>query len=237
MKELNEIGSGGGCILAHCMGLGKTLTSICFTLTLLSSPLMTKIVDPLVQKETKDNEAKRKTEEKLQRRNARKDQALLKDGMVNGSDGDDEDDSEDNESIGLPAFMLDIPIKKLFHKILILAPVNTVQNWFDEYNRWTPAELKSYTKVRLLTSAIKIVDRMRVLRAWSTEGGILILGYELFRTLTGNSDDSVSISGTKSNSKKSLAMKSGKAQPQGISPSLQAEARRWADEYRYIVCM
>ena len=237
MKELNEIGSGGGCILAHCMGLGKTLTSICFTLTLLSSPLMTKIVDPLVQKETKENEAKRKTEEKLERKNARKDEALLKDGMVNGSDGDDEDDSEDNESIGLPAFMLDIPIKKLFHKILILAPVNTVQNWFDEYNRWTPAELRSYTKVRLLTSAIKIADRMGVLRAWSTEGGILILGYELFRTLTGNSDDSVSISGTKSNSKKSLAMKSGKAQPQGISPSLQAEARRWADEYRYIVCM
>ena len=237
MKELNEIGSGGGCILAHCMGLGKTLTSICFTLTLLSSPLMTKIVDPLVQKETKDNEAKRKTEEKLERKNARKDEALLKDGMVNGSDGDDEDDSEDNESIGLPAFMLDIPIKKLFHKILILAPVNTVQNWFDEYNRWTPAELRSYTKVRLLTSAIKIADRMGVLRAWSTEGGILILGYELFRTLTGNSDDSVSISGTKSNSKKSLAMKSGKAQPQGISPSLQAEARRWAYYYRCIVCL
>ena len=238
MNELSERGSGGGCILAHCMGLGKTLTSICFTITLLSSPLMTKIADPIAQKKVEEMETKRK-EETLRRRNARKGKALLKDGMKS-DDEDNEDDSEDNESIGLPAVILETPMKRLFQKILILAPVNTVKNWFDEYHRWTPPELKSYTKVKLLTASIKKTNRMSILRSWSSEGGVLILGYDLFRSMTGEddtkvgidiSDDNVDISAAKDNSKRSRVDKFSTARsrrPDPIQERDQAEARRLA---------
>lgn len=197
---MNKVGSGGGCILAHCMGLGKTLTTICFTLTLLSSPQLTAIRCPLaVAEQIKNNELK-KIESKKLKKQEKADLKLLREGMGNENeneekngenkdeknDDDESDSDEDNASIGLPQFMLDTPLKQLFHKILVLAPVNTLKNWQDEYIRWTPSELRSHTNVRLLSSGTSGVDRMKLLRSWNNEGGVLILGYELFRIMTGN---------------------------------------------------
>ena len=247
-KEVNKTGSGGGCILAHCMGLGKTLTTICFTLTLLSSPSLTSIIDPVALYEEKERK-ERIEKEKIARKKARKaekaDLKLLREGMENGNmdedendnnngKDDDDDDNDDDMSIGLPSVIENVPLKRLFHKILILAPVNTLQNWFNEYINWTPIELVGHTNVKLLSSSTKNNDRMKMLRSWNNDGGVLILGYELFRIMT---------EGTKKNSDYGVGIGSsgesdlgtdGKAKPIKGQPltadqgkkSEQAEARR-----------
>jgi SNF2 family DNA or RNA helicase len=79
-------------------------------------------------------------------------------------------------------------MKNLFHRILVLAPVNTLSNWFEEYRNWTPPELRGHTNVRLLVSSVPEKDRIKMLKAWYDEGGVLIMGYEMFRLMTGDPD-------------------------------------------------
>jgi SNF2 family DNA or RNA helicase len=156
--EVAKKGSGSGCILAHCMGLGKTFTTICFTLTLLSSPLLTDLKDPVAVAEQEDLDKIRAEKEK---------------------DGDSE----------LPSVITAVPIKPLFHKILILAPVNTLKNWEDEYRNWTPPELQGHTNVKLISAVTPRLNRLKILRIWHTEGGVLIMGYEMFRLMCGPATD------------------------------------------------
>ena len=156
--EVAKKGSGSGCILAHCMGLGKTFTTICFTLTLLSSPLLTDLKDPVALAE----------QEELDKIRAAKEE-----------DGDTE----------LPAVITAVPVKPLFHKILILAPVNTLKNWEDEYRNWTPEELQGHTNVKLISAVTPTVNRLKILRTWHADGGVLIMGYEMFRLMCGPAAD------------------------------------------------
>ena len=149
-------GSGGGCILAHCMGLGKTFTTICFTLTLLSAPLLTSLIDPIA-------EAEKIEKDKLH-----------------------EIQKKEPGYVDIPDIIKNQPLKNLFHTVLILAPVNTLKNWEDEYRNWTPVELRGHTNVRLITAGVDEATRIRKLRQWHTEGGVLIMGYNMFRLMTGD---------------------------------------------------
>ena len=199
--EAKKKGSGGGCILAHCMGLGKTFTTISFTLTLLSSPLITELRDPTALAERVEEERIR--DEKL----------------YNG------------EISALPLSLINTPVRSLIHKVLILAPVNTLKNWEDEYRNWTPVELQGHTNVKLIISVTPEAMRMKILRSWNTDGGVLIIGYEMFRRLTGNvteattaADDAVAAANDKSSSQTT-----GRTKP--LTPAekrreSQAEARR-----------
>ena len=134
------------------MGLGKTLTVIAFTVTLLTNPKITSI---------KINENKQL--------------AKLSDSI----------ESTQSNLISSP-----IPnpnSRLLIQCILIIAPKNTLQNWKEEYRRWTPFELTDYTRVKLLEATdTKSADRLSILRKWHNEGGVLIMGYSLFLILTDN---------------------------------------------------
>jgi SNF2 family DNA or RNA helicase len=142
------------------MGLGKTFTTICFTLTLLSSPLLTDLKDPVAVAEQEELDKIRAEKEK---------------------DGDTE----------LPSVITAVPIKPLFHKILILAPVNTLKNWEDEYRNWTPPELQGHTNVKLISAVTPRLNRLKILRIWHTDGGVLIMGYEMFRLMCGPATDNM----------------------------------------------
>lgn len=108
---LGSNAKGHGCILAHCMGLGKTLQSIALMHTLYT-----------------------------------------------------------HEYLGLTKFM-------------VLAPLNVCENWGIEVDKWTGSlgqPLSSWN----LQGCTDYKERLDLCTEWSEDGGILVLGYSLFRMLT-----------------------------------------------------
>ncbi|XP_050319322.1 transcriptional regulator ATRX-like [Bactrocera neohumeralis] len=69
-------------------------------------------------------------------------------------------------------------------KVLVLCPKSTVMNWADEIDRWLgPLKPKYYT----FHDTSDINDKIQILKDWSqataNAAGILLIGYEAFRTL------------------------------------------------------
>lgn len=79
-----------------------------------------------------------------------------------------------------------IPRKLRRMRTLILCPASLIDNWQDEFFKWTTQEATGTLWV--LTAQLNKRGRLSILKEWSTDrrGGILLLGYELFRTLIGN---------------------------------------------------
>lgn len=103
---------GSGCILAHCMGLGKTLSLIAFIHTVLVNSKKTKV-----------------------------------------------------------------------HTCMVVAPLNTILNWQYEFEMWQEFTKKE-VDVYELSSVKQNVDRAAVLKNWQSSGGVVIIGYDMFRNLT-----------------------------------------------------
>ncbi|KAF7271451.1 hypothetical protein GWI33_015673 [Rhynchophorus ferrugineus] len=107
--------AGSGCILAHCMGLGKTLQVITLSHTLLLNSEKTKV-----------------------------------------------------------------------EKVMVVCPVNTVLNWRNEFAKWVPKNddvFEVYELVSCRTASVNL-ERSCKVREWHENGGVLIIGYNMFRTLT-----------------------------------------------------
>ncbi|CAG9857643.1 unnamed protein product [Phyllotreta striolata] len=102
---------GSGCILAHSMGLGKTLQIVALTETLMRHARLTKV-----------------------------------------------------------------------ERVMVVSPVNTVLNWKAEYRKWLPK--KAQVEVFELATSKKNYERQHVVKEWIDEGGVLIIGYVMFRNLS-----------------------------------------------------
>uniref|UniRef100_A0A3B3VAA0 RAD54 like 2 n=1 Tax=Poecilia latipinna TaxID=48699 RepID=A0A3B3VAA0_9TELE len=83
------------------------------------------------------------------------------------------------------------------HTVLAIVPVNTLQNWLTEFNLWLPPQeaLPPDTdpafvtgrtfKVHILNDEHKTtVARAKVVEEWSRDGGVLLMGYEMYRLLS-----------------------------------------------------
>ncbi|VDK70472.1 unnamed protein product [Cylicostephanus goldi] len=74
-------------------------------------------------------------------------------------------------------------------KVLIIVPVNTIQNWYNEFEKWMPrytdsGETARQFEVFLLGDSVKSFDqRVNMIEDWSRKGGVLLIGYEMFRLL------------------------------------------------------
>jgi RAD54-like protein 2 len=73
--------------------------------------------------------------------------------------------------------------------VLIVVPINTIQNWLNEFNRWCPLDNPNIEYKRLFQLYIlnetskKFTQRTKMVQNWSQTGGVLIMGYEMFRLL------------------------------------------------------
>ena len=65
--------------------------------------------------------------------------------------------------------------------VLIIVPINTLQNWANEFNHWLPHQP---FPVHLVSDGLKtMLKRAEVITSWKKDGGVLLMGYELFRLL------------------------------------------------------
>jgi SNF2 family DNA or RNA helicase len=81
-------------------------------------------------------------------------------------------------------------------RVLCIVPINTIQNWLNEFNYWLPEngqqKLDNDTiinygrpfKVHLINDFSKThKQRAEIIIEWTNNGGVLLIGYEMFRTL------------------------------------------------------
>ncbi|XP_065095498.1 transcriptional regulator ATRX homolog [Ochlerotatus camptorhynchus] len=112
--EMARNSKGSGCILAHCMGLGKTLQVVALAHTLLVNSEVTGV-----------------------------------------------------------------------ERILVVCPLSTVLNWVNEFRIWM-RHVKKGTDVEIyeISKYKNNVIRANQLMEWHNEGGVMILGYDMFRNLS-----------------------------------------------------
>ncbi|XP_050670450.1 uncharacterized protein LOC126969164 isoform X2 [Leptidea sinapis] len=80
--------------------------------------------------------------------------------------------------------------------VLCIMPINTLQNWVAEFNMWLPLDastspLSAHGEVRPRNFPIYVLNdshktlqmRAKVVKDWTTTGGVLMIGYELYRLL------------------------------------------------------
>ncbi|XP_014670971.1 PREDICTED: helicase ARIP4-like [Priapulus caudatus] len=79
--------------------------------------------------------------------------------------------------------------------VIAIVPVNTLLNWVAEFDLWLPTTSNSppeevltrQFEVFILNDSCKtMASRARVVNKWHSEGGVLIMGYEMYRLLVSN---------------------------------------------------
>ncbi|XP_054274137.1 uncharacterized protein LOC128993992 [Macrosteles quadrilineatus] len=81
--------------------------------------------------------------------------------------------------------------------VLCIMPINTLQNWLSEFNMWLPVDPASspyaaqgdvqprtFPLFVLNDMQKSMVARAKVVIQWAKEGGVLLIGYELYRQLS-----------------------------------------------------
>ncbi|KAF2463726.1 uncharacterized protein BDR25DRAFT_347059 [Lindgomyces ingoldianus] len=83
-----------------------------------------------------------------------------------------------------PTTRAQVPKRLRESRTLILAPAMIVPYWVEELKRWTPDYAKRLLgPVRKITSNMLTDGRVAEVDKWSNGGGILVIGYHLFRNL------------------------------------------------------
>merc|ERR1719483_695292 len=68
--------------------------------------------------------------------------------------------------------------------VLVLAPVNTLKNWEEEFYKWLVDDLEDDINVHEISGEKDNWGRTDRLRYWRKNGGAMIMGYDMYRNLT-----------------------------------------------------
>ena len=72
-------------------------------------------------------------------------------------------------------------------RTLVLCPPALVENWWDEFILWVPQpSSENIGKVRKVSSTLELTERLDQIYTWSKEGGVIIIGFEAFKSLVNN---------------------------------------------------
>lgn len=74
------------------------------------------------------------------------------------------------------------PLRK--SRTLVLCPPGLVGNWIDELLTWDPGNILGH--FRQLNSSVRLQERLQHITQWYEDGGVLVVGYEMFRALIQN---------------------------------------------------
>jgi len=85
-----------------------------------------------------------------------------------------------------PSIRSQIPEQLRESKTLILCPAGLVDNWFDEILMWASEE--TLGQIHKLDRSVKEAARIELVESWAANGGILLIGYQLFTALVMKGD-------------------------------------------------
>lgn len=80
--------------------------------------------------------------------------------------------------------------KTRVNNILVVCPLSTVLNWVAEFKKWLPKnhEIDVYD----LIASKKMYERSYKVTEWKNDGGVLVIGYDMFRNLTNDANKRIS---------------------------------------------
>ncbi|KAJ5665092.1 uncharacterized protein N7477_007540 [Penicillium maclennaniae] len=78
-------------------------------------------------------------------------------------------------------------IPRKFHRsqTLVLCPSGVIENWIDEFAIWAPSghKLGAIRDIIPRAQQDEVFDRLERIKAWNSDGGVLIMSYEMLRSL------------------------------------------------------
>ncbi|POS83723.1 hypothetical protein EPUL_005481, partial [Erysiphe pulchra] len=90
-----------------------------------------------------------------------------------------------------PSVSSQIPESLRISRTLILCPPSLVNNWMDELLVWVPNSMLG--ELRKVDSSIKFLpQRLQTIIDWNEDGGVLVIGYEMFRDLVNYKSKNIS---------------------------------------------
>ncbi|KAE8990463.1 hypothetical protein PF005_g21066 [Phytophthora fragariae] len=124
--------------------------------------------------------------------------------------------------------------------VLVLCPAICLPNWDSEFKKWLGAEACGRCPVLTLDSTSTkgtTAGRLRLLQRWKRTGGVLLMGYEMFRGLLNPTTTPVSCSSEGDSSIRVLSrMASATMEITSVSAQESAKVQRTAREFRRLLC-
>ncbi|MCJ1478657.1 hypothetical protein MMC13_007338 [Lambiella insularis] len=70
-------------------------------------------------------------------------------------------------------------------RTLVLCPPSLVNNWSDELMMWRPSSV-NIGEIRKISALLKVNERVYEIQEWAEHGGVLLIGYDMFKGMVQN---------------------------------------------------